>query len=192
MGMPTLRFIGIDPGKDGAVGWMDGEHRDIGVLTTPTYKVQASTPGKTKRVYDLVGMYRMLKEITNPERFDCIATIEQVGAFRSDSRCNAFDFGGGYMAWLTLLAVLNADRGNVKLRLVPPKTWKRDLLAGVANDPEMEAKVLAQRLRGHAVCREFRGPKGKLLDGKVDALFLAEHGRYNYQIARPMTVGGGR
>lgn len=193
MGMPTLRFIGIDPGKDGACAWMDGEHRDIGVLTTPTYRIQnQSKPGKTKRVYDLVAMYRMLKEITDPARFECIATLEEVGPFSIDSRGSVFDFGGGYMAWLTILAVLDADYGNVKLRLVPPKTWKRDLLAGVANDPEMEAKVLAQRLRGHAVCREFRGPKGKLLDGKVDALFLAEHGRYNYQIARPMTVGGGR
>jgi hypothetical protein len=189
----VLRFIGIDPGKDGAVAWMDGEHRDIGVLTTPTYQVQnPSKPGKTKCVYDLVAMYRMLKEITDPSRFECIVTIEQVGSFRSDSHKTAFDFGGGHMAWLMACAVLNADRGNVKVRQVPPKTWKRDLLAGVANDPEMEAKVLAQRLRGHAVCREWRGPKGKLLDGKVDALFLAEHGRYNYQIGRPMTLGGVR
>jgi hypothetical protein len=184
MVMPTLRFIGIDPGKDGACAWMDGEHRDIGVLTTPTYKVQGTKPGKTKRVYDLVAMYRMLKEITDPARFECIVTIEQVGSFRSDSHKTAFDFGGGHMAWLMACAVLNADRGNVKLRQVPPKTWKRDLLAGVANDPEMEAKVLAQRLRGHAVCREWRGPKGKLLDGKVDALFLAEHARVHYTIGK--------
>lgn len=169
---------------------MDGEHRDIGVLTTPTYKVQGTDPGSTKRVYDLVAMYRMLKEITNPERYTCIVTIEQVGSFRSDGHHNAFEFGGGYMAWLTLVAVLNADRGNVKLRMVPPKTWKRDLLAGVANDPEMEAKVLAQRLRNHPVCNEWRTkpsarcPQGKLLDGKVDSLFLAEHGRVHYKIGK--------
>jgi hypothetical protein len=195
----VLRFIGIDPGKDGAVAWMDGEHRDIGVLNTPTYRVQnQSKPGKTKRVYDLVAMYRMLKQITDPARFECIVTLEEVGPFSIDSRGSVFDFGGGYMAWIMACSILNAERGNLKLRLVPPKTWKRNLLAGVANDPEMEAKVLIQRLRGHAVCQELRTkpsakcPQGKLLDGKVDALYLAEDGRVHYQINRPMTLGGVR
>jgi hypothetical protein len=164
---------------------MDGEHRDIGVLMCPTYKVQGTKPGSTKRVYDLAAMYRMLKEITDPARFECIATIEQVGSFRTDSRCNAFDFGGGYMAWRMAVAVLIADQGNIKLRLIPPKTWKRDMLAGVANNPEMEAKVLEQRLHGHPVCKEWRGPKGKLLDGKVDGLFLAENGRIHHMLERP-------
>lgn len=188
-----LKFIGIDPGKEGAVGYMDGEHKNIGVRSTPTFKRPAPTakrPDGMKREYDFRAMYRMLKELTAGGG-DCFVTIEQVHSIPSDSHTRAFDFGGGFYAWLAILNVLAEDQGNVHILQVPPNTWKASLLAGVANDPETEAKVLAQRLRGHPVCLEWRGKRGKLLDGKVDALFLAEHGRINYRF-RPVALGGAR
>ena len=184
--MSGIRFFGIDPGKDGALSWMDGQLRDIGVRTTPTVKRPAPTakrPKAMKREYDLRAMYRMLKELTAGGS-DCVFTIEKVNSFPTDSHTRAFDFGGGYHVWLTLLAVLEEDQGNIRVLQVPPKKWKSSLLAGVTNDPETEAKVLAQRLHNHPVCKEWRGPRGKLLDGKVDALFLAEYGRFNHRFGQ--------
>ena len=175
-----MRFIGLDPGKLGAVAWLDGTLENVGVQECPLL-LKPPKPGKKnpRKEYDLGGMYRLLKRVANGA--GCVVTLEEVGAFRTDGRTRTFDFGTGYGAWLAIIAAVNVECGNLVLRLVPPRTWKSVMLAGVANDPKMEAKVLEARLHHHPVCSEFKGKFGGIHDGKVDALWLAEHGRSLYR-----------
>lgn len=173
-----IRFIGIDPGKDGAVGWMDVTGRDIGVELVPLVQV-ASVP--RKRIdYDMVRMSDMLANLSRGHK--TIVTMEDVTGFRGQSASRSFAFGVGFGLWKMALAV----NGLWPCRFVQPRAWKLTMLGGVANSPDMEAEVLEQRLRGHPVCRTWWGKNGGLQDGKVDAVWLCEYARVNYRFAMGM------
>ena len=159
-------FIGIDPGKHGAIAWMDGERKGIFVHDCPL-----DGDGS-----DFRGMARLLTMATIADR--AIVTMEEVHAMPSDGKCSAFAFGLGYGAWLGICGA-----AGMPPRLVSPQTWKHTMLAGVANDKAMEAKVLKQRFQGHPVCSQLHGPRGGLRDGRVDALFLAEYGRVTWKLS---------
>ena len=165
-----MQYVGIDPGRKGAIGWLDGTCKQVCVEPVPLC-------GKE---YDLREMYRLVKRVTS---VPSLVTVEEVGVFGSDwSTKIAFSFGGGYAAWLTCLAAAQVEGNQVEVRLVKPRVWKAQMLGGIANNPEMEARLLEQRLRGHPVCKAWRGPQGGLKDGMVDALWLALSGRAAYVI----------
>jgi crossover junction endodeoxyribonuclease RuvC len=165
-------FVGIDPGLHGALAWMDGERRVIEVRDCPL-----TSDGQ----YDYAKMADLLRRVNDastsvtPPPPDI--TMEAVHALPSDGRCSAFSFGVGYGAWLAICG----SQWNPP-NLVSPRSWKRTMLAGIANDKQVEAKALKQRFQGHAVCSQLHGPRGGLRDGRVDALFLAEYGRVTWKL----------
>jgi hypothetical protein len=166
-------FIGVDPGKHGAIAWMDGERKQIVVDDCP-----------------LVGgeynFYRMaeLVRLTFPWCLDGdghhippVVTMEEVHSMPSDGKCSAFSFGLGYGAWLGVFGAL-----GLVPRLVSPQIWKRTMLSGIANDKAAEAKALKQRFQGHSIATQLHGPRGGLRDGRVDAIWLAEYGRCQWRL----------
>ena len=168
-------FVGIDPGLHGAIAWMDGERKQICVRDCPLVDGQ----------YNYHGMWKLLGDVLHIATCDqttgdynSIVTMEAVHAMPTDGRCSAFSFGVGYGAWLGIIG-----SRNLPSRLVTPQTWKRTMLAGVANDKRAEAVALKQRFQGHPVCAQLHGPKGGLRDGRVDALFLAEYGRVTWKLS---------
>lgn len=165
-------FVGIDPGLHGAVAWMDGERREIHVRDCPLDGGD----------YDFRKMSDLLREFL---AIEMVVTIEAVHALPHDGRCSAFSFGVGYGAWLALVGGVLRVRPN----LVAPQTWKRTMLAGIANDKQAEAKALNQRFHGHEICTQLHGPRGGLRDGRVDALWLAEYGRVTWKLGnRPACI----
>ena len=157
-------FIGIDPGKHGAVAWMDGDRKTIEVVDCPL---------------EVGGDYHFQAMADIVRRFptDSLVTLELVDSFKSDRHWQAFGFGIGYGAWLGIL-------GSFALcpQLVRPQVWKRTMLAGIANDKRAEGKALVQRFQGHEIVSKLYGPRGGLHDGRVDALFLAEYGRLQHRL----------
>jgi hypothetical protein len=165
-------FVGIDPGLHGAVAWLDGERKQVNVRDCPLDGGE----------YDFQAMRDLLSEIGV---LHMAVTIEAVHALPHDGRCSAFSFGVGYGAWLALVGGVLRVRPN----LVSPQTWKRTMLAGIANDKQAEAKALKQRFQGHEICSQLHGPRGGLRDGRVDALWLAEYARVTWKIgARPACI----
>ena len=65
------RFCGIDPGRKGAMGWLDGACQEVGVEPVPL-------AGKE---YDLREMYRLVKRVT---AVPSLVTVEEVGVFGRD------------------------------------------------------------------------------------------------------------
>lgn len=159
-------FVGIDPGLEGAVAWIDGERKTIEVRDCPL---------ESKGVYDYMAMRDLLSNIVSVRM---VVTMEKVGAMPTDARRAAFTFGIGYGAWLALVNGVLRVRPN----LVTPRSWKYSMLAGVANNKKMEAKVCEQIFKGYQISRMLYGPMGGLRDGRVDALLLAEHGRRHFKL----------
>jgi len=165
-------FVGIDPGLHGAIAWMDGERKAIGVVDCPLDGTE----------YDFAKMADVLRRVNDISECRLPApptvTMEAVHALPTDGKCSAFSFGRGYGAWLGICGAL-----WLTPNLVAPQTWKRTMLAGVANDKRAEGVALKKRFQGHPVCSELHGPRGGLRDGRVDALFLAEYGRVTWKLS---------
>ena len=159
-------FVGIDPGKHGAVAWMDGERREIHVEDCPL---------EVGGDYDYQGMRDLLGKTCNVGN---VVTMERVHAMPSDGKCSAFSFGVGYGAWLALIGGVLRVQPN----LVDPREWKRAMLSGIANDKRAEAIACKQRFQGHPIATQLHGPRGGIRDGRVDALLLAEYGRLAWKL----------
>lgn len=159
-----MLFVGIDPGKTGAVAWMDSARVEIAVQSCPLL------PGKQ---YDRPGMLALLRRISSGNV--CMVTVEDVNGYRGQSAARSFSFGVGVGLWQMALAAL-----ELEVRYVLPRVWKAAMLHGVANDPKMEAQILEQRLSHHHICRSWTGKFGGIDDGKVDAVWLAEYGRVTW------------
>jgi hypothetical protein len=125
-------------------------------------------------------MYKLLQDACwdGAASATTVVTMESVHAMPTDGKCSAFSFGRGYGAWEALCGSL-----RIVPNLVAPQTWKRAMLAGIANNKAAEAQALKQRFQGHPVCSQLHGPRGGLRDGRVDALLLAEYGRVTWKLS---------
>ena len=157
-------FVGIDPGKHGAIAWLDGERKIVEARDCPLVDGE----------YDFQAMRDLLSELMT---LRMAVTIEAVHAMPTDGKCSAFSFGVGYGAWLALVG------GVLRVRptLVPPASWKRTMLSGLPSG-KLAAVQQAERLFP-SVASQLRGVRGGLKDGRAEALLLAEYGRRTYQLS---------
>lgn len=154
--------IGIDPGLDGCVARIDSEGH-VAFSDTPIFK---STEGS--RQPDPMGMLRILREIKRLYP-DVRAVLELVQAYPKNGSIGNFKMGQGYGLWQMALAAVEIPHVMVR-----PQRWKKAVLDGAPKTPQGEAAVAA-RLYPSA-SEHFRGPKGGLKEGRVDALLIAHYG----------------
>jgi hypothetical protein len=167
-------FVGIDAGKHGAIAWMDGERKRIELHDLPLHSDGSMDYG---RMNALVGSAAL-----DSHGDAILATVENTISIPHAARGERFIPASDRILHMTLgawLALLGAH--HVPTTLVYPKTWKRTMLAGIANDERIEAKILKQRFQDHPIASQLHGPRGGLLDGRVDALWLAEYGRVTWR-----------
>lgn len=103
-------YVGIDPGKDGALAWID----DAGAVSILPYEKRA---------------YQNALEACAPHAVVC---LEHVGAMPGQGVTSMFHFGESY-GWLQ--GVL--DTLELPYQLVRPQTWKREF--GCSNKNESVA-----------------------------------------------------
>ena len=65
---------------------------------------------------------------------------------------------------------------GVSLIEVPPKEWQREfgIKGGKGDDTKAQSYLIASRMFPGV---ELKGPRGAILDGRADALLIAEYGR---------------
>ena len=146
-------FVGVDPGKNGAVAAVDAQGSVLGISRF----IHAETEGRIALI-----ILDFVAELA-PDEIKA-ATIERVGAMPRQGVVSMFTFGRVYgEAWAGLLA------SQCRTFAVTPSTWQRDLYL-----PKRDCVTNHKRaLKQEAETRFGR----KLLLAEADAVWLAEWGR---------------
>lgn len=177
--MSVAVYGGIDVGKAGCLAVIrpDGS---VAFFDTPTIEVEMSKKSpagnrRKKNIYDPAEMARLVREAGLE-----FVTLEKTWAMAKPARpgqpaftqgvVSMFSLGEGYGLWQGILAAL-----GVPYQTVAPARWKGALMADQPKTKEAAVPV-ATRLYP-AVSGDLRTPRGRILDGRADALLLAHYGR---------------
>lgn len=171
-------FIGIDPGKSGAIVAIRSHNKDV-----TTYKM----PMLDKKNYNMAYLLQVLKSLKTEEDNPIIILEDVHSVFGTSSRSN-FQFGFG--VGVVEMAIVASKLPFVK---VQPKQWQKLCLQGVGIlykgkttagkdkvDTKGMATVAATRLFPDNLLH-FGGKASKPHDGLVDALLLANYGKQTQQ-----------
>lgn len=157
-----MTYVGIDPGKDGAVSVITSAG-EVFIHDTPTVDV-----GKgSKRAYDERAMADLVYRIVD-QHGPCVFALELVHSMPGQGVSSMFAMGEGFGLWKGVLAAL-----RVPWTLVTPQRWKGALMDGQAKQKAASA-IVAGRLYPAAAPLLF-GSKGGAKDGRADALLIAEY-----------------
>lgn len=178
-------FIGIDPGMEGAIGWMDGERKSIEVHDCPLIVETARGTTLCRETLDFASMDVLIANAMAECRGDGIcATVENTISIPHDARGERFlpasdkALHVSLGAWLALLGAR-----HIPTTLVHPKTWKAAMFAGIANSDAAEEIALLRRFGGKELAPKLRGPKGGKRTGRVDAVAICEYGRVAWKLS---------
>lgn len=157
-------IIGIDPGLSGGICILTNGGELCGIAKMPTYKENKKNNIDVKRVHELLTYWGNL--------FKPVSTIiiEKVHAMPKQGVTSMFNFGYGY-GLINAAAQLSK---NNEVEHVTPQTWKKhfDL---IKEDKKAGILVIEKLYPDHS--HLFFSPRGKVLDGLVDAALIA---RYKY------------
>lgn len=152
-------YIGIDPGGSGAVATItsDGLNLYIEIKDCPPTIAEMAS---MLRQYDYSTTGRHAKAI-----------IEKVNPFYKSSAKSAFTFGGNFFAWQAILACF-----LIPYDFVTPRKWQKVMFdsAKKLDDTKQQSFERATRLFPNLGI-ELRTPRGRILDGRCDALLIAEY-----------------
>ena len=169
----VLIYIGIDPGKKGALALINGECASV----EPIPIIQGGKRARDE--YDLVAIRDWLlkcKELSkrvSPGLILMLVTVEK-------SQPLPPKFGGGISnyhrgcstGWAWMLTGL-----GIRFQLPPSRQWQKVMHLGTSgDDTKQKSIVAAQRLFPDVSLRRTEKCR-KLDDGLADALLLAEFGR---------------
>lgn len=156
--MSACTFIGIDPGKSGAIALIGPG--GIEILDCPVFKAGG------KAHTSPAAMAAVLSQL---EAAQCFAALERVASRPGQGVVSVFSFGENFGAWQGILAAL-----KIPHELPRPQEWQKALMAGTAKDKDA-AIAAAARLFPE---QQFRIGKNH---NRADALLLAEFARRSHQ-----------
>lgn len=117
-------FIGVDPGQTGAIGWVNEDNTDYGVIDMPLVGKEMDTAS----IRGYLGCFEVIA-----------AGIEYQQSFPKQGSQSAFVLGQGYGTILGMLAGL--DYRHVIIR---PNAWKQRM--GVSGSDKEKSRAMAKRL----------------------------------------------
>jgi crossover junction endodeoxyribonuclease RuvC len=159
----TSTFIGIDPGKSGAIAVLRTQPlgQSLAVFDCPI----AKGGKKSKDSYDVAGMAKILADAKESPNVHCI--IESVHSMPGQGVSSMFDFGKGFGMWLGILGAL-----KIPYTLVSPVRWKKIMLADVKQDKG------ASRIRAKQLFPDEAEFFDRVRDdGRAEASMMALYGR---------------
>lgn len=121
-----MLIIGIDPGLDGGIAVIDGNHLEL-IETIPTKK----KTGFIKRQVDGTELARILRPFNDAEVW-----LESVASRPGQGVASVFSFGDTYGCIRGVLEAL-----NFKVNTVTPKKWKTSLKVSSKEDSLKAIKV---------------------------------------------------
>jgi len=157
-------FVGIDPGLQGAVAFVNERGGFVDVFDAPTLKVKKSGKGH-KNTYLVGEMHAQLARRINLMNVAC-AAIEYQASRPGQGAPATFSQGYGYGLWTMALASL-----KIPYEIVQPRKWKTDMRIPSGSDKSASI-IMATQLFPHAPLVTQRGRE---IDGRAEALLIAEH-----------------
>jgi len=159
-------YIGIDPGKDGAIAAIDNDRAVLCIEMAPVVVVG---PG-TKRDYNVNEMAELVAHIRNSVDGNVVAVLEKQQAMPGQGVASMFSIGRGFGLWEGILAAR-----DIPYRVVHPRTWKKNMLRDSAGDKSKGRSIVeAGRLFPKIDLRRSVRSK-KPHDGKAEALLMAAY-----------------
>jgi crossover junction endodeoxyribonuclease RuvC len=153
-------FIGIDPGKDGAMAIIG--YRDTPILIPFNESEYANQLRRVAQPFVVRGTEGVIDQL------ETFAVVEHVNAMPGQGVTSCFSFGQNFGFILGLLTAF-----RIPYELVRPQKWKKEF--SCTSDKNTSISV-AQRLFPGVDLR--RTPKcTKPHDGMAEALLMAEHAR---------------
>lgn len=181
-----MKFVGIDPGKAGAIAVIDDRATILELLPTP----MILRPDTTRADYDVPAIADFFRARADRTRSDrgMFVVVERLHPLPSSfkRKGGVERQGGGVVAnfnrgvaqgWGWLLAAF-----RIPHVFVLPQVWQRSLMAGWPGpaDPKERSVAMARHMWPGVDLR--RTPRSRSDDdGKAESLLLAEHGRRTYQ-----------
>lgn len=159
-------WIGIDPGKHGAIGVI--EYLAIRVYPTP---VITASRGKGRDEYDLPAILELMASF-QPQKVHSV-TLERSQAMPKKMGGGIANYHRGVArGWEWMLVAL-----GIPYQLVSPAVWMRKMHAGTpGKDTKQRSKLAAQRLFPGVDLK--RTARSRVVDHNLcDALLIAEFGR---------------
>lgn len=162
--MPHI--LAIDPGLSGAICCLC--NGTVSVVDMPVILVTKKT-GK-KRNLNITEFALILQNwlfAADAPVSGWTAIVEAQQAYPNQGAVSNYSTGYGYGMILGVLSAL-----GIPFETVSPKTWQKAF--GISHDTKGQSCLVAQRLFPQ---QELYTRKGKALDGRADALLLAEYAR---------------
>lgn len=157
-----MKFIGIDPGLDGAVAILP----DGILIDTPTLTVQGKGKSK-KREYAVASMVQTLIGRASSESW---CALEKIHAMPGQGVTSMFSMGVGLGLWRGILAALFIGHEEPT-----PQRWQKVMLDGMGKGKD------ASRLRAIQLFPQLADQLSRKKDhGRADALLLAEYARRTF------------
>jgi len=159
-----MNILGIDPGLSGAIAELDEKGKVIQLIDMPIISYKKGK--KIKRDYD-VGLIRAFfdtvqKKIVFIEKMQSMPPGFRVQASFSLGECQGI-FRGMFSTF------------GIGYELILSKEWKRHFsITKDKGDEKAQAFQIASRLFPEA---KLKTERGRVLDGRSEALLIAEYGR---------------
>ena len=152
-------LVGIDPGNEGALAFLDPEAGTIRFVDMPIFEWE--TTRKRKKIDGYTIVHELEKQPVEHIYLEEVWSSPQMGVV------SAFSFGNGRGIIEGIAAGLKIPMTQVK-----PAKWKKDLK--VPADKKAAVQRATQLLP--AAGPSFRGPRGGVIDGRAEAALLAFYG----------------
>ena len=155
----SLAYIGIDPGKSGALCLLVPETKRIEFIKT------------TEKPMDIYSWLSDIDYLTPIQ----VIMLEKVHAIQGTSAGSNFSFGFN-------TGLVNGLAGTVGCSVdhVTPKTWQKYI--GVTKQGKAIKKEVGEIVTRLYPKAEIHGPRGGLLDGRADALCIAHFASHKWRI----------
>jgi len=162
-------YIGIDPGKSGAVAIIN-EDKSVQIFDTPTTKIETNQKTKSgnkkkKNLYLESEMVNLLKQFQGK---NVHIALEKVHSMPGQGVSSMFSMGEGYGLWRGIMSAF-----QLSYTLITPQSWKKEMLHGLGK----EKSISCYRAKQLFPNVELYTKNGRALDGRGDALLLAEYAR---------------
>ena len=167
--LPDLIFVGIDPGAEGAVGLLCGNHahyEDIPTFKTERAGKKADGSSKTKTMFDhraIVDLFLKLQPYKDRVRI-CVEEAQVQIKGKGANAYTAFRVGVGFGMWPLFLSA-----NHFSFEVVAPRPWKMAMGLG-GKDKEYS------RMKAAALFPDVKLTR-KADHNRAEALLLAEYFR---------------